>query len=110
MYAANKTKAPKPADPIAYPLVTAFVVLPTASNASVVFLTFFGRLDISAIPPALSVTGPYASSATTIPANASIVVTAIAIPNKPAIAFVISIPATIINAGTAVASIEIAKP
>ena len=30
-YAANKTKAPKPADPIAYPFVTALVVLPTAS-------------------------------------------------------------------------------
>ena len=58
MYAANKTRAPKPAEPIAYPFVTAFVVLPTASNASVVFLTLLGYLDISAIPPALSVTGP----------------------------------------------------
>ena len=58
MYAANKTKAPNPAEPIAYPLVTAFVVLPTASKASVVFLTFLGKFDISAIPPALSVTGP----------------------------------------------------
>ena len=58
VYAANKTKAPNPADPIAYPYVTALVVFPTASNASVVFLTFFGSLDISAIPPALSVTGP----------------------------------------------------
>ena len=57
-YAANKTKAPRPADPIAYPFVTALVVLPTASSASVVFLTFFGNLAISAIPPALSVTGP----------------------------------------------------
>ena len=80
VYAANKTKAPNPADPIAYPLVTALVVLPTASKASVVFLTFFGSLDISAIPPALSVTGPYASKATTIPVNANIAVTAIAIP------------------------------
>ena len=40
-YAANKTRAPKPADPIAYPFVTALVVLPTASKASVVFLTFY---------------------------------------------------------------------
>jgi K(+)-stimulated pyrophosphate-energized sodium pump len=65
-------------------LVTALVVFPTASKASVVFLTFFGRLDISAMPPALSVTGPYASKATTMPANANIVVTAMAIPNNPA--------------------------
>jgi K(+)-stimulated pyrophosphate-energized sodium pump len=36
----------------------ALVVLPTASRASVVFLTLFGNLAISAIPPALSVTGP----------------------------------------------------
>ncbi len=90
--------------------MTAFVVLPTASNASVVFLTLLGNLDISAIPPALSVTGPYASKATTIPAKANIVVTAMAIPYKPAILFVKSIPDTIINAGIAVASKEIASP
>jgi hypothetical protein len=36
------------------------------------------------MPPALSVTGPKASSATTIPASASIVVTAMAMPNSPA--------------------------
>ena len=75
-----------------------------------VFLTLFGSLDISAIPPALSVTGPYASKATTIPAKANIVVTAIAIPNKPAIELVAKIPATIIKAGTAVASIDTANP
>ena len=45
-----------------------------------------------------------------MPANASIVVTAIAIPKSPAIEFVIRIPATIINAGIAVASIETARP
>ena len=67
-------------------------------------------MDISAIPPALSVTGPYASSATTIPVNANIAVTAIAIPYRPAKLFVYKIPATIINAGIAVASIETAKP
>ena len=58
VYAANKTKAPTQAEPVADRLVTAFVVLPTASKASVVFLTFLGKFDISAIPPALSVTGP----------------------------------------------------
>ena len=85
-------------------------MLPTASNASVVFLTFFGNLDISAIPPALSVTGPYASKATTIPVKANIAVTAMAIPYKPAKLLVYKIPATIIKAGTAVASIDIANP
>ena len=80
MYAANNTKAANPAEPIAYPLVTAFVVLPTASRASVVFLTSSSSPLISAMPPALSVTGPYASSATTIPAKANIVVAANAIP------------------------------
>jgi len=60
--------------------------------------------------PALSVTGPKASKATTIPANASIVVTAIAIPNNPAKLYVTIIPKTITSAGRAVDSIETAKP
>ena len=85
-------------------------MFPTESRASVVFLTFSSRSAISAIPPALSVTGPYASKATTIPAKANIVVTAIAIPNKPASECVIIIPATIIIAGNAVASKLIARP
>jgi hypothetical protein len=65
-------------------LVTAFVVLPTASSASVVTRTSFGRSDISAMPPALSVTGPNASSATMMPATDSIAVTAMAMPKRPA--------------------------
>ena len=85
-------------------------MFPTASNASVVFLTLLGSFDISAIPPALSVTGPYASKATTIPVSANIDVTAIAIPNNPANSLVYKIPATIIKAGIAVASIDIANP
>ena len=68
-------------DPIAYPLVTAFVVLPTASSGSVtLFRISSGILDISAIPPALSVIGPKASIATTIPVMESIAIAAIAIP------------------------------
>jgi hypothetical protein len=39
-----------------------------------------GKPAISAIPPALSVIGPYASSATMIPAMDSIEVAAIAMP------------------------------
>ena len=85
-------------------------MFPTASSASVVFLTLFGKFDICAIPPALSVTGPYASKATTMPVKASIDVTAIAIPKSPAKLFVYKIPVTIIKAGTAVASIDTAKP
>jgi hypothetical protein len=46
--------------------------------------TSFGRPAISAMPPALSVTGPKASSATIMPASASMVVTAMAMPNRPA--------------------------
>jgi hypothetical protein len=61
-------------------LVTALVVLPTASSASVVWRISAGMPDISAMPPALSVTGPKASSATTMPASASMVVTAMAMP------------------------------
>jgi hypothetical protein len=39
-------------------LVTALVVLPTASSGSVIARTSFGRPAISAMPPALSVIGP----------------------------------------------------
>ena len=58
----------------------------------------------------MSVTGPYASSATTIPVNANIEVTAIAIPKRPAKLKVLIMPTTIIRAGIAVASMEIANP
>src|ERR1700691_2370463 len=57
---------------MAYPLVTALVVLPTASSASVDWRTSLGRPAISAMPPALSVTGPKASRATIMPARPSI--------------------------------------
>mmetsp|Transcript_40021 Transcript_40021/g.73920 ORF Transcript_40021/g.73920 Transcript_40021/m.73920 type:complete len:324 (+) Transcript_40021:319-1290(+) len=63
------TKAPKrardtrAAEPMAKPLPTAAVVLPAASRASVFWRTSAGRPDISAIPPALSQTGPYTSMA-----------------------------------------------
>jgi hypothetical protein len=60
--------------------VTAFVVLPTASRGSVTFLTSSGRSAISAMPPALSVIGPNASSATIRPVIESCAITATAIP------------------------------
>ena len=77
---AKRTNAANPAEPIAYPLVTAFVVFPTASNGSVMALISAGSSAISAIPPALSVMGPNASRATIIPVKESIDVAAIAMP------------------------------
>ncbi len=75
-----------------------------------VLRTSLSSSAISAIPPALSVTGPYASNATTIPARDNIAVTAIAMPKIPAIRYVMIIAAHITNAGRAVASIDTASP
>ena len=80
VYSSNRISAASPAEPIAYPLVTAFVVLPTASSGSVTPRTDSGMSAISAIPPALSVTGPYASSATIRPYIESCAITATPIP------------------------------
>ncbi len=52
------------ADPTAKPFATAAVVLPSESRTS------GGRWAISAMPPALSAIGPYASTETTTPAVA----------------------------------------
>ena len=78
--AANRRNAASAADDIAYPFVSAFVVLPTESSLSVLFLTSSGWLDISAIPPALSVIGPNVSSARMNADDASIETVAIAVP------------------------------
>ena len=78
--ALNRTSAASAAEPIAYPLVTALVVLPTASRGSVMSRTSCGRSAISATPPALSVIGPNASSATISPVRESCAITATAIP------------------------------
>ena len=51
-------RAAKAAAPIANPFPIAAVVLPNSSNESVISLTFLPMPDISAIPPALSATGP----------------------------------------------------
>ena len=61
--AANSAKDVRAAEPIANPLPIAAVVFPTASSLSVLSLTSFGSSAISAIPPALSAIGPYASTA-----------------------------------------------
>ena len=91
-------------------MVTALVVLPTASSASVVLRISLGRPAISAMPPALSVTGPKASSATTTPATDSMLVTAMAMPNRPASLKETMMPAMMMSAGRAVASSETARP
>ena len=65
--AAINARAVKAADPIAKPFPVAAVVLPSESSASVRSLTSAGKWAISAIPPALSATGPYASVASVIP-------------------------------------------
>ncbi len=61
--AENKAKAVSAAEAIANPFPIAAVVFPTASSLSVLSLTSAGNSAISAIPPALSEIGPYASTA-----------------------------------------------
>ena len=70
---ANNATAAITAEPIAKPFVTAFVVLPTASRATMIFCgSPWNSPDISAIPAALSDTGPKVSSDTMTPVVASI--------------------------------------
>ncbi len=61
--AANNASAVNAADAIANPFPVAAVVFPTASSISVFSRTSAGNSLISAIPPALSEIGPYASTA-----------------------------------------------
>ena len=77
-------KAANAAAPIAKPFPMAAVVLPTSSKLSVIFLVSGPRAPISAIPPALSAIGPYASIAIVIPTVASIPTAAIPTPYNPA--------------------------
>ena len=65
---ANRATAAMTADPMAKPLVTALVVLPTVSRPSRIrSVSPSSSPDISAMPWALSAIGPKVSSATTIP-------------------------------------------
>lgn len=79
-YNERETKA---ADPIANPFPIAAVVFPAASKASVLSLTSYPNAHISAIPPALSLTGPYASIANPTANVDNIPKAANAIPNIP---------------------------
>ena len=72
MYDENNATAAMTAEPIANPFVTAFVVLPTASRLTMMrSASPSNSPDISAIPAALSATGPNVSSDTTTPVVAS---------------------------------------
>ena len=73
-------RAARAAAPMAKPFPIAAVVLPSSSNESVISLTSLPIPDISAIPPALSATGPYASIAIVIPTVDSIPTAAIPTP------------------------------
>ena len=59
----KRERLTKAAEPMANPLPIAAVVLPAASRASVLSLTSSPISAISAIPPALSLMGPYPSMA-----------------------------------------------
>ena len=72
MYDENRATAAITAEPIAKPLVTALVVFPTASRLTMMrSASPSNSPDISAIPAALSATGPKVSSDTTTPVVAS---------------------------------------
>ena len=72
MYEANSATAAMTAEPIAKPLVTALVVLPTASRLTMILRGSPSNSPaISAIPAALSATGPKVSSDTITPVVAS---------------------------------------
>ena len=79
-YAAIRASAVRTAEPIAKPFPVAAVVLPRESKASVLSLTSGSSPACSAIPPALSATGPYASVARVIPSVESIPTAARATP------------------------------
>ena len=109
-YALKSARPVSAADPIANPLPIAAVVFPTASRVSVISRTFGSWWDISAIPPALSATGPYASTAREIPRVESIPTAAIPIPYIPAKLYAMKIAMEMIKTGQMVDSIPLAKP
>ena len=83
MNAEKSRKHARPAEPIEYPFVAAFVTLPTASRRSVMSRTSSGCSDISTMPPALSAIGPKVSIARTYTADESIPIVATDVPKPP---------------------------
>ena len=80
MNALINANAASAAAPIAKPFPIAAVVFPTSSSESVIWRVSFQSFAISAIPPALSATGPYASIAMVIPTVLNIPTAAIPTP------------------------------
>src|SRR5690349_6345654 len=116
--AEKSRNAASAAEPMAYPLVRAFVVLPTASRRSVRLRMSSGWWDISMIPPALSVIGPNVSIARMYAAVPSMPMVATAVPNNPECASPLDAPslydammaAEIVKVGRAVHSSATANP
>merc|ERR1719487_1726961 len=85
--AAKRDNDVRTAEPIAKPLPVAAVVLPSASSESVMHRTSSGIAgSLSANPPALSATGPYAAVASVMPSVASMPTAAMATPYSPLMA------------------------
>mmetsp|Transcript_16338 Transcript_16338/g.37640 ORF Transcript_16338/g.37640 Transcript_16338/m.37640 type:complete len:201 (+) Transcript_16338:654-1256(+) len=108
--AANNERAVKTADPMANPFPVAAVVLPRASKASVVSRTRSSNSAISAMPPALSAMGPYASVASVTPRVLSMPTAAMAIPYSEAKASHPRMVETRIKTGKTVEIIPTPKP
>ena len=72
--------------------------------------TLSGRSAISAIPPALSVIGPYESIATTMPVMLSNAMAAMPMPYRPPSAADARMPIAMMSTGIAVPSMPIASP
>ena len=69
-----------------------------------------GSSAISAMPPALSVIGPYASSATIMPVMDSMAVAAMAMPYKPASMYAAQMATHTASTGRAVDFIDTPRP
>ena len=65
----------------------AFVTFPTASNLSVISLTYLSYPDISTIPPALSAIGPKPDIERTYTPDENIPIVAIAVAYSPPTGF-----------------------
>ena len=109
-YAAMRARAVRTAEPIAKPFPVAAVVLPSESSASVRSRTSGGSPACSAIPPALSATGPYASVAKVMPSVDNIPTAAKATPYVPARSLVSHMAMTTTIPGTTVLNIPSPNP
>jgi hypothetical protein len=108
--AVSSAYAVSTADPLENPLPVAAVVLPSASSASVVSRTDSSSSAISAIPPALSATGPYASVAIVMPSVLSMPTAASAMPYVPNRLYAATMERATSRSGRTVESIPTPSP